>query len=74
MYLSVSLPKSLFLIKSGAYRVTETVTKPEYETVTDRHALPQNKAAIDILDEWFEDEPTEPTPEPEPFKIGRQND
>ena len=31
---------------------------------------PENQAAIKLLDEWFEDEPTEPTPEPEPFKIG----
>ena len=32
---------------------------------------PKNKAAIQLLDEWFEGEPTEPTPEPEPFKIGQ---
>ncbi len=31
---------------------------------------PENQAAIKLLDEWFEDEPTEQTPEPEPFKIG----
>ncbi len=30
---------------------------------------PDNKAAIKLLDEWFDGEPTEPTPEPEPFEI-----
>ena len=39
-------------------KMTKTATKP------------QNKAAIKLLDDWFDGEPTEPTPEPEPFKIG----
>ncbi len=54
--------------------MTETVTtiqideQRHVETTLDYP--PQNKAAIKLIDDWFDGEPTEPTPEPEPFCIG----
>ncbi len=34
------------------------------DTMTD------NEKAIELLDEWFDEEPIEETPEPEPLKFG----